>query len=137
LYLSAWFVGVWEGLAQTSALELHRFAVESGKAARMSFRHANDWVVRFGDGTEESRGRIERALVTLEPYVAELFDRELTGSPARSRSDSFRQRIDECFSEARLSALRVGSARGSSAAERCALLTEMQSLARMHPTARW
>ncbi|TAG48128.1 MAG: phenylacetate-CoA oxygenase subunit PaaI [Betaproteobacteria bacterium] len=137
LYLSAWFISVWEGFAHTNAIELHRFAAESAKAARMCFRHASDWAVRFGDGTGESRARMERALLLLEPFVLELLDAELTGSPAQSRSGSFRQRIDACFAQATLSPLSVGSSRGSSAAERRALLTEMQSLARLHPTARW
>ena len=32
-----------------------------------------DWVVRLGDGTEESHARMQRALDRLWPYTGELF----------------------------------------------------------------
>ena len=36
--------------------------------------HATQWVVRLGDGTEESHRRMQEGLEGAAPYVAELFD---------------------------------------------------------------
>ncbi len=141
LYLSAWFTGVWESLAQHDSPELRSFAIESAKCARMSFRHAADWVIRFGDGTDESRKRIESAVQALEPLVGELFLTSVTPGDAAQHQSALMERIRSCFSEATLSPFVLpttdGSARGSTGRERAELLADMQSLARAHPEARW
>ena len=36
--------------------------------------HARQWVLRLGDGTDESHARIQAALDDEWPYLAELFD---------------------------------------------------------------
>lgn len=64
---------LWQRLAASSDSELAAIAGKAVKEARYHQQHAGDWVVRLGDGTDESRQRIEKALVQLWPYTAELF----------------------------------------------------------------
>ncbi|TNY02576.1 Phenylacetic acid catabolic protein, partial [Escherichia coli] len=53
--------------------ELAGIAAKSLKEVRYHRQHSSDWVVRLGDGTEESQARMQAALAVLWPYVNELF----------------------------------------------------------------
>ena len=65
---------LWARLAESSDAELAAIAAKAVKEARYHQQHAADWVIRLGDGTEESRRRVEAAVSQLWPYAAELFD---------------------------------------------------------------
>jgi ring-1,2-phenylacetyl-CoA epoxidase subunit PaaC len=71
--LSTFFKLLWEKLADSSDAELAAIAGKAIKEARYHQQHAADWLVRLGDGTEESRLRVERALADLWRFSAELF----------------------------------------------------------------
>lgn len=71
--MATFFKLLWERLEQSSDAELAAIAAKAVKEARYHQQHAADWVVRLGDGTEESRRRMEVALRDLWPYTAELF----------------------------------------------------------------
>ncbi len=64
---------LWTRLQASSDAEVAAVAGKAVKEARYHHRHAADWVVRLGDGTAESRRRIEAALERLWPYSRELF----------------------------------------------------------------
>ena len=72
--LSTFLKLLWERLQDSGDAELAAIAGKALKEARYHQQHAADWLVRLGDGTEESRRRIEAALATLWPYTAELFE---------------------------------------------------------------
>jgi len=65
---------LWERLRDSTDAELAGIAGKAVKEARYHQQHAADWVVRLGDGTEESRRRVERALGDLWLYVPEMFE---------------------------------------------------------------
>ena len=65
---------LWERLADSTDPELAAIAGKAVKEAAYHQQHAADWVVRLGDGTEESRRRMQAALQQLWPYAAELFE---------------------------------------------------------------
>ena len=64
---------MWTRLTASSDAELAAIAAKAVKEARYHQEHAADWVVRLGDGTEESQRRMAAALETLWPYVNEMF----------------------------------------------------------------
>jgi ring-1,2-phenylacetyl-CoA epoxidase subunit PaaC len=64
---------LWQALRSTGDAQLCAIAEKSAKETRYHLQHASDWTVRLGDGTEESRTRMQRALDDLWPYTAELF----------------------------------------------------------------
>lgn len=66
-------VRLWEQLLTSRDTELAAIAGKSLKEARYHRQHAGDWVVRLGDGTDESHQRTQQALDYLWPYTAELF----------------------------------------------------------------
>jgi ring-1,2-phenylacetyl-CoA epoxidase subunit PaaC len=65
---------LWEQLQHSSDPELAAIAGKAVKEARYHQRHAFDWVVRLGDGTDESARRLGSAMEQLWRYAAELFD---------------------------------------------------------------
>ncbi|MCI1193208.1 phenylacetate-CoA oxygenase subunit PaaC [Calidifontimicrobium sp. SYSU G02091] len=79
-YLKLW----WERLADSSEPELAAIAGKAVKEARYHQQHAGDWLVRLGDGTDESRRRVEAALGKLWPYHAELFDADEVDAAAQA-----------------------------------------------------
>jgi len=71
---SSFQVLLWERLSKSTDAGLAAIAGKSLKEARYHAQHSGDWVIRLGDGTEESSGRSQRALNYLWPYTAELFE---------------------------------------------------------------
>lgn len=65
---------LWERLATSSDDALAAIAGKAVKEARYHQQHSGEWVVRLGDGTDESKRRLEAARGRLWIYVAELFD---------------------------------------------------------------
>ena len=73
------------GLATSNDEQLAAIAGKAVKEARYHREHAADWVVRLGDGTEESTHRMASALDRLWPYCAELFDADETDREAAAQ----------------------------------------------------
>jgi ring-1,2-phenylacetyl-CoA epoxidase subunit PaaC len=84
LMLSTWLKLLWERLRDSSDGELAAIAGKAVKEARYHQQHAADWVARLGDGTEESRRRIEAALAQLWPYASELFEADAVDAAAEA-----------------------------------------------------
>ncbi|MEB0112676.1 phenylacetate-CoA oxygenase subunit PaaC [Variovorax sp. RTB1] len=80
--IATWLKLLWERLATSSDAELAAIAGKAVKEARYHQQHSGDWVVRLGDGTDESRRRIETALADLWRYVPELFDTDVIDDEA-------------------------------------------------------
>ncbi len=63
-----------ECLASSSDETLAAIAAKSVKESRYHLRRSRDWVVRLGDGTQESNQRIQKAVDDLWGYTPELFE---------------------------------------------------------------
>lgn len=64
---------LWAGLQGSAESQLSEIARKSLTETRYHVQHASDWVIRLGDGTDESHARMQRALNALWPYTAEFF----------------------------------------------------------------
>lgn len=64
---------LWTALISGSNPQLVEIARKCLTETRYHVQHASDWVIRLGDGTDESHARMQRALDTLWPYTAEFF----------------------------------------------------------------
>jgi len=82
LLLSALQMQLWPALASSADAQLAAIAGKSIKESRYHLQHAADWVVRLGDGTDESQARMQRALDTLWPFTAEFFAPNATDEAA-------------------------------------------------------
>lgn len=140
--LSAWFVPVWESLSRSADRSLAAVASDAVKESRMQLRHATDWVIRFGDGTDESRGRINAAYGSLWPYCDEMLAANIDGTDQVARNASWQTTIKATFAAATLTlptspAYDTNLLNATARESRARLLGEMQSLARQHPGAVW
>jgi ring-1,2-phenylacetyl-CoA epoxidase subunit PaaC len=69
----AWQLELYERLASSSDRRLAEIAAKGVKETRYHLRYSSNWVIRLGDGTQESRERVQKALDVLWPYTSELF----------------------------------------------------------------
>ena len=131
LFLDVWLERVWREFA-TSADEVVRGVAEKAvKENAYHHRHSSSWVVRLGDGTDESHRRMLNARDELWPYAQEI------------AVDGWRDGVTAVLTEATIPAppasivaLPLGS-RGQHTEHLAALLAESQSLARAHPGVSW
>jgi ring-1,2-phenylacetyl-CoA epoxidase subunit PaaC len=78
LLVAAWQRELWNALATSSDAALAAIAAKSAKETRYHVQHAAEWVVRLGDGTDDSHQRMQAALDLLWPYTAEFFSATAT-----------------------------------------------------------
>ena len=85
---SALMALLWEALEKSANAELAAIAAKSQKEVRYHLRHSRDWLVRLGDGSEESHLRAQAAVDHLFPYTREFW----THSPAEAANTAVRCR---------------------------------------------
>ncbi|WP_287984082.1 1,2-phenylacetyl-CoA epoxidase subunit PaaC [Piscinibacter sp.] len=138
-------------LAGSSNAQLAAIAAKSLKEVRYHWQHSADWVVRLGDGTEESQRRLQAALQQLWPYTAEWFDDDEIDRAAQASGlgpawstlqPAWRASIDPVLAEAALALpadtpFRSTGKRGVHSEHMGYLLAHMQALPRAFPGAVW
>jgi ring-1,2-phenylacetyl-CoA epoxidase subunit PaaC len=151
LLVSALMIPLWDALTRSSDETLAQIAAKSIKEAHSHFRHARDWLVRFGDGTEDSHRRAQAALERLWPYTREFWDaddverdaaRSGVGVVVADLKPAWDAAVDAVLAQATLvrpqdTAFLSAGKRGRHSEHLGYLLAEMQSLARQFPGARW
>ena len=70
--ISAWSFHHLDALSASTQAELAAVSAKALKETRYHVRHSSEWVLRLGDGTEESHGRMQRAMDELWPWTGEL-----------------------------------------------------------------
>jgi ring-1,2-phenylacetyl-CoA epoxidase subunit PaaC len=142
---------LWDALQASKDAQLAAIAAKSIKETRYHLRHARDWLVRLGDGTDESHARTQAAVDHLMPYTQEFWTVSETEAAAVSSGagvatsllrESWDLQADEALAEATLQRPQPGGyvPRGKEGLHSDHLgyvLAEMQSLARQHPGAQW
>ena len=142
---------LWTELATTADVQLAAIAERAVKETRYHLRHARDWLVRLGDGTDESHDRAQAALDHLMPYTQEFWTEwepqakaasDGTGVDPRGLQEAWNGEVDSALAEATLRRPAAGGyvprgKQGLHSEHLGYLLAEMQSLAREHPDATW
>ena len=137
LLFDAYQMELWKDLATSDDLTLAGIAAKALKEASYHFRFSSGWVIRLGDGTEESHHRAHAAADELWQYTAELFE----GDAARYRA-AWDAAIEAVFGEANLSIptdpyQRTGGRSGFHTEHLGHLLAEMQWMQRSYPGLEW
>jgi ring-1,2-phenylacetyl-CoA epoxidase subunit PaaC len=71
--LDCWQLEIYQGLTTSTDTRLAAIAAKALKETRYHYRFSSGWLVRLGDGTEESQQRVQSALDELWRFTAELF----------------------------------------------------------------
>jgi ring-1,2-phenylacetyl-CoA epoxidase subunit PaaC len=151
LLYAAFMVPFWERLQASRDETLAAIAAKSLKEVLYHLRHAAEWVIRLGDGTEESRRRTEAALDELWPWTGELFEQDaaeralVEAGIAVNRASlkpAWDATVDEVLAQATLARpqdgwMQTGGRRGLHTEHLGYLLAELQHLQRSHPGASW
>lgn len=143
--VAIWLELLYERLQGSADAELAGIAAKSLKEVRYHRQHSSDWVVRLGDGTEESQARMQAALAVLWPYVNELFAAagvEGVGPAWRELEADWRARWATLMAEATLalprdSAMQPQGHLGIHSEHMGHLLATMQHLQRAYPGGVW
>lgn len=145
LFFSTFMQLWWTEAVKSSDATLAGIAAKAVKESAYHVRHAAEWTIRLGDGTEESAARMQGAVADLAPYIDEMFQpfAEHCAIPdgALLRAEWDRQ-IEAIFTEATLEVPQAawpvtGGRDGRHGEEMGFLLTELQYIQRTHPGAQW
>jgi ring-1,2-phenylacetyl-CoA epoxidase subunit PaaC len=151
----AWHLLALRGLTHSTDARVAEIAAKGAKEAAYHVERSGDWVIRLGDGTDESHAKAQAALDDLWTYTGEMFmtddvERALVASgtaiDVAALATPWRQHVDGVLQEATLVApanafMQGGAGRGGRQGVHTEhlghLLPEMQFLQRAYPGARW
>jgi ring-1,2-phenylacetyl-CoA epoxidase subunit PaaC len=148
-FVAAFLHPYWQALMASRDATLAAIAAKAEKETAYHLRHAGEWVIRLGDGTEESHRRMQEALEELWPYTGEMFEADaplieagLAPDPAALRP-GWEAMVARVLAEATLPLpppgawMQSGGRRGVHTEHLGHLLAVMQHLPRSYPGAVW
>ncbi len=134
----AYQLELWERLSGDEDEVLSGIAEKAHKEARYHFRHSAGWLVRLGDGTEESHQRVQSALDALWRFTAEMF----SVGDGGGLDQGWLRRVTPIIEEATLTIpqeahQRFGGRRGLHTEHLGLLLSEMQWMYHAYSGVEW
>ncbi|WP_298296305.1 1,2-phenylacetyl-CoA epoxidase subunit PaaC [Hydrotalea sp.] len=150
-FFSAYRFYLFQLLQKNTDTQLAGIAEKSIKEVQYHLKWSSEWVIRLGDGTDESKNRILKAMDTLWPYAGELF------GPAKYELECYQlesiafetlrvnwlEKVNQIFEMATLPAQsftqwhQSGGKQGIHTEYLGYILAEMQFLPRTFPNATW
>jgi ring-1,2-phenylacetyl-CoA epoxidase subunit PaaC len=142
---------VLEQLQSSRHSEIAGIAAKGFKEVRYHVRHSSEWVVRMGDGTEESHDRAQKAVNHLWRFTGEMFqaddvDRAMVAEGIGADVEAIKPKWNEIVTDVLNRATLVipndppamtGGRRVRLTEYMGHMLSEMQIVARSHPGAEW
>lgn len=138
---------------QSSKYEfLAQVAAKTLKEVTYHLRHAREWMLRLGDGTEDSHNRMQAALDEMWPFVGELFYTDATDAhlielgyvpDVEALRGKWNEIVDGVITESTLTRPEdpkfwpMTARKGQHSEHLGHMLAQMQVLARSHPGAKW
>ena len=140
-----------QALTTSTDERLKGIAEKAVKEVTYHLRHSSEWLIRFGDGTEESHNRAQAALDDLWRYTGELFisdeaEELLAKAGIAPKLDTIKKAwsatVDRVLQEATLKRpadgwMAAGGKKGVHTEHIGPMLAEMQTLQRTYPGVEW
>ena len=153
-YFSTYQFLLYNHLLESNIPEIAAISEKSVKETRYHVKWSSEWVLRLGDGTEESHNRMLDAIKTLNPWINEMFvpvdfdyeaDESGAGILPEILKDDWYYRVNKLFETATLPRLtlekkpmQILSGKKAVHSEHLGLLlAEMQVLQRTYPGSSW
>jgi len=137
-------------LKKSSHKGISEIAAQAEKEVKYHCRYSSDWILRLGDGTEESHRRIQQALNDLHMYTGEFFKesnadiyfKENFNVVLGDLEDTWNKMINNVLTEATLktpssSWYQDGGKNGKHTEKLGFLLAELQYMQRAYPNMTW
>jgi ring-1,2-phenylacetyl-CoA epoxidase subunit PaaC len=141
----------WRAMMKSGDATLAAVAAKSEKESAYHLRHSSEWIIRLGDGTEESHARAQTAIDDLWAFTGEMFevdsseraliDAGIAVDPASLRPQWLKT-VSDIVNEATLALprgdwMQQGGRSGRHSEHLGHLLSELQSMQRTFPGATW
>lgn len=145
-FFSAYQFLLYEKLQHSNDQQLAAIAAKALKEVTYHQRWSSEWVIRLGDGTEESHKRMLKAIDELWQYTGELFIaanyETAAGFDVSSLKNDWLEKVTAVFEEATLPVpenvfMQTGGKTGTHTEHLGYILTELQYLQRTYPNAEW
>jgi len=148
LYFATYQHLLYDELRSSADETLAGVAGKAVKEVAYHVDHATQWVLRLGDGSEESHRRMQAALDALWPYTGEMFESDdlvqrlpVAVDPS-TLHDGWLERVNAVVDESTCerptaSYQHTGGRAGRHTEHLGYLLAELQHIARSHPGATW
>jgi ring-1,2-phenylacetyl-CoA epoxidase subunit PaaC len=141
----------WRAMMKSKDATLAAIAAKSEKESAYHLRHCSEWIVRLGDGTEESHARVQTAIDDLWAFTGEMFE---TDDSERALIDAgiaidatalqvkWLKTVSDVVGEATLALprsdwMQQGGRSGRHSEHLGHLLSELQSMQRTFPGSKW
>ena len=150
-FISTYFKYLYQDMQNSSVDAFRDIAIKSSKEVQYHYIHQRAWLVRLGNGTDESHQRLQSALNDIWAYTNELFEEDETIQAAQELGiiesmatikSKWRTDVLALIDEAGLAMPQdtyhhSGGTQGLHTETLGILLAEMQSLRREFPDAKW
>lgn len=147
----AFYVHMLDALTRCTDEGISVIAARADKEVRYHLRHSSQWLVRLGDGTEESHNRVQQSLDDLWRFTGEMFSPDELDDEMRAAFNGphleiieaeWRKDVADVIATATLQMpddqwMASGGKQGRHSEHFGFLLTEMQYLQRTYPGATW
>ncbi len=149
--IDIYFKLYYQELEKSKDETLSALATKSLKEVSYHLRHSSNWVIRLGDGTQESKDKIQKSLNNIWKYTGEFFEmdeldkkmlKEKIGVNNKNLKKDWYKLVDETLIKAKLKRpedgyMMTGSRKGIHTEMLGKILSEMQYLPRAYPDAKW
>ncbi len=141
-----------EQFLKVKDLQLKSIAEKSLKEVKYHLKWSSEWMIRLGDGTQESHDKIQDAVNEVLPYVGEMFamadyqnaliDAGLIDNPAEFKA-TWLAKVNEILVEATITAdvenafVQKGGKQGVHTEHLGFILTDLQYMQRTYPNLQW
>lgn len=151
LFYAAYMDPYWRALIASPDATLSAIAAKAEKELAYHLRHSAEWVIRLGDGTEESHRRAQEAVDHLWAYTGEMFEADegeraliadgVVPDPETLRGP-WRETVAKVLAEATLRLpeatwMQKGGRSGAHSEHLGHLLSDLQYMQRAFPGATW
>jgi ring-1,2-phenylacetyl-CoA epoxidase subunit PaaC len=137
---------LFEQLQQHKDEQIAAITAKALKEIKYHVRWSSEWVIRLGDGTEESHRRMMKAIDELWRYTGEMFEPVIYEKEAGIDFDKIKEewnkKVNDIFTEAALSIpdktfMQSSGKEGKHTEHLGYILTELQYMQRAYPNAEW
>ena len=149
--IDIYFKLYYQELEKSKDETLSALATKSLKEVSYHLRHSSNWVIRLGDGTQDSKDKIQKSLNNIWKYTGEFFEmdeldkkmlKEKIGVNNKNLKKNWDKLVDETLIKAKLKRpedgyMMTGSRKGIHTEMLGKILSEMQYLPRAYPDAKW